>query len=309
MKITKNKTILTAAITLALATQAAQTTQAAVVTSIVGADTLSVNTSATFDGAINSVTFRGVQYLNSSDPGRLLQSAVSFDGYGECLNPTEGGSWYGSTSVLKSTVKIGTDKLWTISQMAYWLRPGEAYGQPCGDTQVTSAVNTTALSNVLLEKQLDIGMPGFPNVISHRVTYNILEPHTTATFEASTGYLDRLTPTFGGKFMDEEYYNPVTRVATPVAGVQGEQQYPVIIHTRDQSSAMGVFSPDLPQNWNGALVGYGAFNFLWAGVNKFNCVFREKNVRPKSYTYQCMVVVGTLAEVENTISALYAKYK
>lgn len=283
--------------------------QAATIQGVVGKDILAVSTSAAFAGAVNSVTFRGRQYINSADPGRLLQSAVSFDGYGECLNPTEGGSWYGPSSLLKSTVVIGASKLWTISQMGYWLKPLEPYGQRCGDSTAVKAINTTKLSNILLEKQLQVGIPGFPNVISHRITYNIQEPHTTATFEASTGYLGRLTPTFAPSFMEEVYYNPVTRIATPVMGVQGEQQYPVIIHTRGGLHAMGVFSPDLPQNWNGALVGYGAFNFPSNGVNKFNCVFRQKNVKPKAYTYQCMIIVGTLGEVEDTISRLHMRYK
>ncbi|MEA1834548.1 hypothetical protein U8607_20855 [Methylobacterium durans] len=40
-------------------------------------------------GAIDSLAWNGREFLNRFDHGRELQSAASFDGYGECFNPTE----------------------------------------------------------------------------------------------------------------------------------------------------------------------------------------------------------------------------
>ena len=51
-----------------------------------------LTTSAQYGGALSSLVFRGKEHLDRHDHGRLLQSAASFDGYGECYNPTEGGA-------------------------------------------------------------------------------------------------------------------------------------------------------------------------------------------------------------------------
>ena len=45
---------------------------------------LAIRASGRTAGAIDSVTWRGKEFLNSFDHGRELQSASSFDGYGEC---------------------------------------------------------------------------------------------------------------------------------------------------------------------------------------------------------------------------------
>jgi len=43
-------------------------------------------------------------------------------------------------------------------------------------------------------------------------------------------------------------------------------------------------------------------------VNKWNCVFHKRDLIPKPYTYQCLIVLGTLNEVEETLSRLDATY-
>ena len=54
--------------------------------------TLILHASARTAGAIDSLKFRGKEFVNAYDHGREWQSAVSYDGFGECLNPTEAGS-------------------------------------------------------------------------------------------------------------------------------------------------------------------------------------------------------------------------
>ena len=53
---------------------------------------LTISTSARLAGAIGSLTWNGIEFINQDDHGRELQSASSFDGLGECFNPTEAGS-------------------------------------------------------------------------------------------------------------------------------------------------------------------------------------------------------------------------
>src|SRR5687768_2665491 len=89
---------------------------------------IEIKTCARFAGAICSLTWRGKQFINTTDHGRELQSASSFDYYREAFNPTEAGSrWDGagptSTSVLQG-MWTTSNVLATQTRMAFWLRPG-----------------------------------------------------------------------------------------------------------------------------------------------------------------------------------------
>jgi len=251
---------------------------------------------ARFAGAVCSVLYRGKEHIDTHDHGRLLQSASSFDGYGECYNPTEGGSGRdrGSSSSVLRAARVEKNQLWTLTDMAFWLRPWQAYPRGCGQRKhLVQAVNSVAVSGHLLEKQVAVGLPGFPNVIEHRVIYYVPTDFSHGVFEASTGYMPK-------EFSLALYYDPVAGTEREAGDRQGEQSLPVILATPDRLHAMGVYSPDLPQ----AGRGYG--RFLFPDVVKWNCVFREKGVKAGPYRYRCLVVLGTVAEVQETIRRLHA---
>jgi len=258
---------------------------------------ITVRTCSRFAGAVCSIVFRGKEHIDTKDHGRLLQSASSFDGYGECYNPTEGGAErdrFATTSVLKAAV-AEANRIWTITDMAFWLRPLQAYPQGCGSRkQIVQAVNTLTLSGHLLEKQIVVGLPEFPNVIEHRVTYYVPTRFARATFEASTGYMPR-------EFSLAMYYDPATGIEMDPGTRQGDQALPVILATPDRQYAMGVYSADLPQN----KLGYGRFTF--PDVVKWNCAFRETNIQPGHYSYRCLAILGTVVEVQDTLRRLTAR--
>ena len=240
--------------------------------------TIILQTRAMFAGAVSSLIFRGKEHLDSRDHGRLLQSASSFDGYGECFNPTEGGASHESpnenVSVLKSARVDG-----------------------CGRRKsLTKAVNTVPTSGHLLDKRLTVGLPGFPNVIDHQVTFHVPTNFSEGTFEASTGYVPK-------EFSRALYYDPEHGAEIDPGNRQGEQAFPVILATTDSLYAIGVYSPQLPLNG----LGYGRFSF--PDVNKWNCVFRENNITPRPYNFQCLIILGTLHEVENTLRMLDKTYR
>jgi hypothetical protein len=248
-----------------------------------------------YAGAVCSVTYRGKEHIDTRDHGRLLQSASFFDYYDECYNPTEGGAERDrsrSTSVLKAA-RVEGNRIWTLTDMAFWLRPLQDYPRGCGQRQEhKQAVNAVALSGHLLEKRIVVGLPGFPNVIEHRVTYYLPTQFAHAVFEASTGYMPK-------EFSLALYFDPVTGAEIDPRDRHGEQALPVILATPDRKHAMGVYSPDLPQK----KLGYG--RFIFPDVVKWNCVFRVDNPKPGAYAYRCLIPLGSVEEVKDTLRRLH----
>jgi hypothetical protein len=256
-------------------------------------------------GAIDSITWRGKEFINAHDHGRELQSASSFDGYGECVNPTEAGSakdGAGATSSSRLVAgKAHGRTLETTIEMAYWLAPGTAYPTACGShTDFRKARNDTVRSNDTLIKRVTIGT----DAISYEVTFVTAEDHQSATFEALTGYMPP-------EFSEFLAYDPASRAIVQLTDGPGEQALPVILATPDHKFAMGVFSPNLPQKAH-PKAGYGRFRFLsnpktpgWNTV-KWNAVYREAPVPRGRYHYQCYVAAGTLEDVRRAMERLHS---
>ena len=271
----------------------------------VGGSSLVIRTTARLAGAIGSLTWKGKEFINNYDHGRELQSASSYDGFGECFNPTEAGSGHdgtgsGTTSELQALSASG-NVLSTQTRMAYWLRPGET-SPYCGSAP--SARNNYSVSNHILNKKVTIGFQGMPHVIEYLINFTVSEHHNSATFEALTGYM---TPEFS-KFWT---YDPTTKALSALSDGPGEQINPVILATPDGNYAMGIFSPDLPQ-WPGTNLGYGRWRFpasQYPGTGnacvKWNCVYRISDVYPGIYSFRCYPIVGTLSDVTSSIDRLY----
>ncbi|QEE38663.1 hypothetical protein [Methylobacterium sp. WL1] len=200
---------------------------------------ITVGVSSRTGGAIDSLTWGGTQFINAHDHGRELQSASSYDGYGECLNPTEAGSDSDGTgprsTTLLTELKRGPDTLQTRSQMAYWIEPGRVTGScPKGP-----GPHAGPRSDDVLAKTVTLGAAGVANAIAYRATYITAQPHESATFEAATAYMP---PDFTA------FWNldSATGQSAPLSAGPGEQGVPVILATPDGSRAMGVYSPALP---------------------------------------------------------------
>lgn len=261
---------------------------------------ITINASTSYGGALISLKYRNKEYINAYDHGRELQSAVSFDGLGECLNPTQGGSEvvgsYQQTSNVQSLFGFGAS-IYSGTQMGYWLNPGRYYPQGCGEYPATTAPTyTTLASNVLLNSAYTLGYSTFPNVLVHDITFNVKEAYTKATFEFSTIYMP---PTFSNAI----FYNPANNTSTNAAGWIGEQTNPVISYTTDQQHAIGIYSKQLPQTQYGS--GYGYFGFPVDQVFKMNMVWRSTGIKTNSsHKFQGYYIVGTLEEVKSTMQQL-----
>lgn len=279
----------------------------AVIRRAAGDSEIIITTTDRLAGAIHSLTYDGVEFIDSHDHGRQLQSASNLDlrskFTGETFNPTEAGSRFdgagpSSTSRLLHLTK--TDRsLQTTSQMAFWLRPGEkSGGHP--------AKNTTVLSNHLLTKRVTIGWRDLQHVIVYDVTFHlpIGEEHSYAQFEAVTGYMPE-------RFSRFWKYNPEMKQFETLSDGPGEQKFPVVLATDSGSHAMGVYSPQQPSP-GFERAGYGRWRFGPQRVVKWNCVFRIRDsvngVQPGDYKFRSFVVVGDLETVRKCLARLHAAH-
>lgn len=259
-----------------------------------------VSASTRFAGAISSVTWRGKEFIDAADHGRELQSAASFDNTPaagpETFNPTEAGSRLDGAG-MRSTSRLLAGRtagmvLRTRTQMAFWLAPGElSAGQ--------LARNREPLSRHILEKEVRLGAPGLPNVLTYTVTFEVPEgePHATAQFEVLTGYLP-------AEFARFERFDRTFGFLNSLTDGPGEQADPVVLSTWDGAYAMGIIFTDAsPRKTMGP--SYGRFRFEREKVVKWNCVFRVLDgVPPGPYRFRMYVPIGTRWDVLNAIRKL-----
>ena len=271
----------------------------------VGGKPLVIRTTSRLAGAIDSVKWAGVEFIDSHDHGRQLQSALNADVNGvfhvECYNPTEAGSVVDalgpkSTSRLEFlSTKDGI--LSTRTRMAYWLAPGmKSHGH--------LAQNTTLLSGHILNKQVRIGRPGMDHVLDYKVTFDLPgdRPHKVLQFEALTGYMP-------WSFSEELCFDAKTETLLPLPRQNGEQRNPVVLSTPSGNHAMGVFTPSRPLAGQPE-VGYGRFKFDQDKVVKWNCVFRLRQAEPipPHHSFQLYVVIGTREDCRRTMAALAREF-
>jgi hypothetical protein len=272
-----------------------------------GGSEIVIKTTARTAGAIDSLTWKGREFIDSHDHGRQLQSASNLDAgapiTAETFNPTEAGSRRDcrgtNTTSRLLFLRAASNELQTVAKMAFWLAPGEKSGP-------NPAKNTTVLSQHLLKKQVVIGYKNLPHVIAYDVTFPLPwgEQHTHAVFEALTGYMP---PEFEQFFS----FKRQTGDLEPLSDGPGEVPDPVVLSTADGAHAMGIYAPPQPApNTTGPT--FGRWRFTREKVVKWNCVFRVINpqgVAPGDYTFRMFVAVGDRATVCDSLRALYQEFK
>ncbi len=270
------------------------------ISNVAGPSEITITTTERLAGAIHSLTWNGKEFIDSYDHGRQLQSACHFDGFGECFNPTEAGSSSDGTGDTSSSLLLNysstENSLSTESKMAFWLSPGDTAW--CG-----LVINETETSDFIHTKNVTIGYNNMPHVIEYLVTYKIPDSVDVyhGIFEAVTGYM----PIDFSSFWT---YDPEIHQLDTLSVGPGEQAIPVILSTPDSAYAMGIYTPDLPDN-NWPTTGYGRWLFDWADVVKWNCVFRRNNViEEETYQFRTYVIVGSLQNVINSMDGLYSHF-
>lgn len=274
----------------------------------VGGYPLNIKASSQWGGAIYSLRWKGKEFINSEDHGRLLQSASSFYSHlnswsAECYNPTEAGSDNNAASTCTDSRLLEFNNtnniLYSKTQMAFYGQPGNS------SPGCTRVLNNIVTSSHILEKSVQIGVPYLPHVIRYETKFYIPQNESylgLGQFEALTAYLNAEFNTFF-------QYNQSSQTLTQTNNLaNGEYNKPIIISTPDGQYAMGIYSPEIPKNeiWG---QGYGQFQFPNQGTSKWNFVRRILNIQQNTtYTFKSYICVGTLENVRYTLSQLTSIY-
>lgn len=243
-------------------------------------------------GAINSLQWRGMEFIDAYDHGRELQSASSFDGLGECFNPTEAGSVRdgvsSSTTSRVLALSANGSAINVSTQMAFWYGPGEK----CNSRGQTSTV-PNRLSNHIQYKKVTLKSTAKLGVVNFDIAFKVPEKHDAATFEILTAYM----PTKFNSYWGVDAAN--TKLRNIGAG-PGEQTLPVILSTSDRQYAMGAQCWSAQSNITTRIT-FGRFSFISGhGLGdpvKWNAVNRLTQIDSGSFSYKCVVLVGGLDSV------------
>lgn len=248
-------------------------------------------------GAIESLQWGGVEFIDANDHGRDLQSAVSFDGLTECDNPTEAGSSRDGVGASTSSSRLEAasvdgNVLRTRSRMANWLRMGQ-WSAACGLARNDAEAN---LSSTRLAKTVRF-LPLYGNVLEHRITFDLARSRALAQFEVLTAYMPFKFGTF-------YRLDPASDRLQPLSDGPGEQELPVVLSTADGTHALGLYTLQTAKPGL-AGPGYGRWRFNAERVTKSNVVFRQTNAAAGPHRFVVYTVFGSLDDVRASLGRLY----
>jgi alpha-tubulin suppressor-like RCC1 family protein len=278
---------------------------------------LTVSTSSQFAGAVSSIKWAGKEFINNWDHGRQLQPNSQFFNRFECYNPYEAGSFYDgtgptSTSKLLSLTASG-NKLESTTQMAWYLdkRDSNIPTDYCGDPaqRLPCPPYLGPLSDYKVHKTVTIGFAGIPNVIEY-----LSELHIPEHILKGLNHVTAVTPyDFSAVWSWDVVSKDLRKVRMP----SGEDDRIKVVATPDGNFALGFYAPELLQPYSDP----GSVNF-WFVVPPtplfpdpdFPCVHvgsvnRYDSHAPGNTLDRAYLVVGNLAQVKDTLSAVHLQFR
>lgn len=269
-----------------------------IMSQMIGADQLTLTSAPKFAGAISSMVFRGQEYINSADHGRLMQGAIAYNGRFECLNPTQGGgsrdsgNLGGRSTSVRGHSFVSPDGFMEVTtRMAYWLRPGMSCTIPGlvtngGRSRVD---NRSRLSGDVYKIIHNFGLNGRPHVVSVDISYSIARTYQSAVVEALTIYTPPQFNTFHA-------IDPQTgQMKLEPTITPDETTSPVILSTSDGSHAIAFVS---------LIPGATYARFRFPDTNKISLVYRDGDGITGINHYSAAWVIGTRDEVAGEVGTL-----
>ncbi len=280
---------------------------ARVITGRVDGDPVELRVSTRFGGAVGSLTWRGMEFLNIYDHGRQISYAWFLDDHGECLNPTEPGSASDlfaqtSSTIVHEICSDAANRLSTRISPAFWTQPGQT---AFCDNGTLEAVNTELVSDDMLEKVTQIGYEGIENVIVFDSTITLHGDHSLLRAEVPTAYLT-------GAFSARYRFDPRDGSLTPVTesmdltapwSFVDNSRFPAILASEDGEFALGAYTARPGALYQ--ILHYESRN-PFDETNKWNILFSVEPAPAGRYDFRTFGVIGTLEQVREGMVALAA---
>jgi hypothetical protein len=292
---------------------------------VIGNEKITMRTSRLFAGAFTELWFRGKQYINSADTGRLLQVGFSYDDLGGCFGMTEAGGAVDrpgeSTSLLEDMKVSNNASLFSKTKPTSWYKNGESNCADYGQTSDTSTIT----------KNVTVGFEGDNQIIHWNTNIHLPNGHKVVQVEALTGYLERKFNTFYSYHPSDHKLYPIAPDVLTTGNGGGEwirHMYSPVISTANGKYAMGIFAID--QEGAQAPDGFtrvGRYLDLYfndTNVNdgpqgstaKWSVLFErylppnatEVFVKAGNYDYDIYLVVGDLGEVRARMEKLQNRF-
>jgi alpha-tubulin suppressor-like RCC1 family protein len=284
----------------------------ATITGQVFGQTLTLQTYNQYAGAVSSLVWNGVEFVNRYDHGRQFQTCISGFNRAECYNPTEGGSandgWNPTSTSYLESISASNNILTTRTWMAFFLAQGQsgACGNPAAWESPAPLIPADQLSNYVLNKTVKIGFNGIPNVIEYLSTVEIPEASRSSYIE-NIAIMPR-------EFGETWTYDLVSKGYRIVRATGGEDDSVKVRVRRDGSTthALGLYSPELLQPYENS-------GFRWSivdgagGPNGFGCATAGGLTRfymsgPGSRSFRTYWSIGSKEQVKDGLDALHLQY-
>jgi len=196
------------------------------ISNVYGNSKIFVGTSKRMAGAIDSLVYDNIEFINSYDHGRELQlaSVSSWSSEAGLYNPTEAGScqnwWTDSTSSILNGIYAAGPAMSTSVTPAFWFEPTPNVTPPLSCPGIGKGSGKVAWNHTF-QKSITIGQPGLPNVIkfasqidiNEKVPQDYSNPMAPVVrFEVPTGYL-------AGEFSKKYRYNRTSGALTNITSL------------------------------------------------------------------------------------------
>ncbi len=291
----------------------------------ISANGIAIATAARFGGAIASLRWNGIEFVDTQDHGREIQTAWQGNNAGECFNPTEAGSANDSigldttSEVLSAT--LTENSITTISHPAFWLTPGQTSAF-CGfnPAQQSSweggrALNRTLVSSSTIKKTVAIGYLDIPNVVVYdsEITLAAAElgyfPLRFIMLENPAAYLRH-------EFSHLYRYDPISLQLDSNAAIQPHfseaSPLPVIAATADREHAIGMYTPEIPREGfpDAPRQRFSGYTFTdWGPVVSISVHIPAMptyglEFAPRTYRHRTFMVIGRISDVTASLQRL-----
>lgn len=265
--------------------------------------------------SITSLRLRGSEFVNNYDRGRQGQIALQLDGYGECWNPTEAGSRHDASGPTSSSYPLAAWANQTIMasavRAAYWSVDG--FGV-CPKGPHPRATTARVVSDTIIRKQVQAGIPGFPQVL--RIDVEIDAEDTRRQVEIFTVYTP---PDLGRIFRVDPAGNLYQPLWAPLEwhtpmdfSAEGSKADVAIAASHDHKRAIAIVRPAgtfLPceagaRQYFGGHFAWGGHDTFAAGTTKLAVAAAAPPACGARLNYVVFVLVGDLTQVRNMVVAL-----